>query len=419
MVLSVWPEFNASAAGVRVYSIIEILKRAGWKVVCVSPATYNEAASLLAKREITVASLIPPYADHQLGWPVYDSSQKPALRSYPKEQRLHALKSGQADVSNVPEAVLKVLEQAQDSSGAQTQPEGWKTTIDAVLSDHKPNLVWFERFIMEEMFGWRVQELLPEALRMLDTQDLHFLREAREGAVRDMDVLHAELAEQQREHGLLGLAAPVPSFAFTAPLYLSHPLMGLDASSDDVLNVKVKRELASILRSDLTAVVSTHELELLRKEFRVPSEKLCLSSFYFPYARLRSIIRSGESLDPVSATFDAPGSKTPWFGTVSQKFDHRKDFVSIGHFRHRANVDSLRVLKQYLWPEIRDRLMKLGQADARLYVFGAYPSSEHMKMHDPKQGFFMIGPAKDARRELSKYRVLLAPLRFGAGASTN
>lgn len=32
------------------------------------------------------------------------------------------------------------------------------------------------RFIAEEAFGFRVKQLLPEALRVLDLQDLHFLR---------------------------------------------------------------------------------------------------------------------------------------------------------------------------------------------------------------------------------------------------
>ena len=37
----------------------------------------------------------------------------------------------------------------------------------------------FDRFMMEEQFGWRVAENCPNALRILDTEDLHFLRKTR------------------------------------------------------------------------------------------------------------------------------------------------------------------------------------------------------------------------------------------------
>jgi hypothetical protein len=48
--------------------------------------------------------------------------------------------------------------------------------------------VLFDRFMMEEQFGWRVSENCPDALRLLDTEDLHCLRGASEG-LRKKDVL--------------------------------------------------------------------------------------------------------------------------------------------------------------------------------------------------------------------------------------
>jgi hypothetical protein len=36
--------------------------------------------------------------------------------------------------------------------------------------------VLFDRFMIEEQFGWRVAENCPDALRVLDTEDLHCLR---------------------------------------------------------------------------------------------------------------------------------------------------------------------------------------------------------------------------------------------------
>lgn len=37
----------------------------------------------------------------------------------------------------------------------------------------------FDRFMTEEQFGWRVDEICPEAVKILDTEDLHFLRKTR------------------------------------------------------------------------------------------------------------------------------------------------------------------------------------------------------------------------------------------------
>ena len=37
----------------------------------------------------------------------------------------------------------------------------------------------FDRFMMEEQFGWRVDKHCPNALKILDTEDLQCLRNAR------------------------------------------------------------------------------------------------------------------------------------------------------------------------------------------------------------------------------------------------
>jgi hypothetical protein len=42
-----------------------------------------------------------------------------------------------------------------------------------------PDIVVFDRYMTEEQFGWRVIKNCPKALRILDTEDLHFLRKAR------------------------------------------------------------------------------------------------------------------------------------------------------------------------------------------------------------------------------------------------
>jgi hypothetical protein len=39
----------------------------------------------------------------------------------------------------------------------------------------QPSIVLFDRFMIEEQFGWRVENC-PNAVRILDTEDLHCLR---------------------------------------------------------------------------------------------------------------------------------------------------------------------------------------------------------------------------------------------------
>ena len=54
------------------------------------------------------------------------------------------------------------------------------SSFDAFVKELNPTVVLFDRFMMEEQFGWRVAENCPNALRLLDTEDLHCLRLARQ-----------------------------------------------------------------------------------------------------------------------------------------------------------------------------------------------------------------------------------------------
>ena len=112
-------------------------------------------------------------------------------------------------------------------------------SFDAFILKLNPDVVLFDRFISEEQFGWRVAEVCPNALRILDTEDLHFLRKAREDAVKQ----------------------------------------GKNASETDLHTDLAKREIASIFRSDLSLLISEKELALLQEEFRIPSELL----YYLPF----------------------------------------------------------------------------------------------------------------------------------------
>ncbi len=56
--------------------------------------------------------------------------------------------------------------------------------FDDLLKKLMPEMVLFDRFMMEEQFGWRVDNICPNAIKILDTEDLHFLRKARQEAFK-------------------------------------------------------------------------------------------------------------------------------------------------------------------------------------------------------------------------------------------
>jgi hypothetical protein len=91
-------------------------------------------------------------------------------------------------------------------------------------------------------------------------------------------------------------------------------------------------------------------------------------------------------------------------------FSQRTDFVFIGNFLHEPNWNAVLYLKETIWPTIRKEL-----PDAKLKIYGAYPSQKVHQLHNPKENFLIMGRAADAKEVISFAKVLLAPLRFGAG----
>jgi glycosyltransferase involved in cell wall biosynthesis len=216
-------------------------------------------------------------------------------------------------------------------------------SFDAYVSSFQPDIVLFDRFMMEEQFAWRVEQQCPQALRILDTEDLHFLRHARHAAVK-----------QQRQ-----------------------------VEYSDYCSDMAKREIAAIYRSDLTVMISQLECRLLIEQFGVPADLLCYKPF---------MLAEPPSLDSLPS------------------FEARQHFVSIGNFRHQPNWDAVLQLKQKIWPAIRQRLPQ-----AELHIYGAYPPKKATQLDKPTEGFCIKGWADNAQQVVAEARVLLAPLRFGAG----
>ena len=112
----------------------------------------------------------------------------------------------------------------------------------------------------------------------------------------------------------------------------------------------------------------------------------------------------------ISSSSSSSGNAAAAAVVLPPLFEDRSDFAFVGGFRHPPNVDSARVLHREIWPGIRSRL-----PNATLRVCGAYPTPEVLSMHDPSVGFLVHGKVDDVDGVLRTSRVMLAPLRFGAG----
>jgi glycosyltransferase involved in cell wall biosynthesis len=237
--------------------------------------------------------------------------------------------------------------------------------FDAWIKSEAPNFVIFDRFVMEEQFGWRVQEQCPNAVRVLDTQDLHFLRRTRANHLKAINL-------QSREPN----SSPLPP---GQPPQKQSP-EGTANSSLDLMNEDTFREIGSIYRCDGVFVLSRTEYDLLIERFKFPSNALSLSRFHYS--------------DPISVS----------------GFQERSDFMMIGNFRHAPNQDGVIWMANEIWPLIRKQI-----PNACLNIYGAYPSREMMRLTSKEANLFVRGSIPDQFEVLKKHRVNLAPLRFGAG----
>jgi len=104
-------------------------------------------------------------------------------------------------------------------------------SFDDFIKELQPGIVLFDRFMTEEQYGWRVAECCPDALRILDTEDLHCLRSGRQNAFKEKR----------------------------------------NFINDDLISDIAKREIASIYRCDISLIISEYEMNLLQNYFKVSS----------------------------------------------------------------------------------------------------------------------------------------------------
>lgn len=218
--------------------------------------------------------------------------------------------------------------------------------FDTFIRHLQPNVVVFDRFLTEEQFGWRVAEQVPDAIRILDTEDLHSLRTTR-------------------------FAAFKKNIPFSIDLWLENEV--------------TKREIASIYRCDFSLIISAYELQLLKDSLKIDPNLL----LHLPFM-VESNAQEKIANFPV--------------------FEDRKDFICIGNGKHAPNVAAMIWLKTTIWPLIKKQL-----PETNVYIYGAYLPQQIQEMHQPKEGFYVLGYAKDLQNTFTNARINLAPLRFGAG----
>ena len=177
------------------------------------------------------------------------------------------------------------------------------------------------------------------AVKVLDTEDLHFLRKARENTFKQDKTLEDK----------------------------------------DLISDVFKREIASILRCDLSLIISEFEIKLLTEKFKIDESIL----YYLPmFAETKP---------------------------TETSFSERENFVSIGNFLHEPNWQTILKLKK-IWPEIRKKL-----PDAEMHIYGAYVTEKARELHNEKEKFLIKGRAESVEKVFENAKLLLAPIPFGAG----
>lgn len=218
-------------------------------------------------------------------------------------------------------------------------------SFNGFIKELNPNVVMFDRYMVEEQYGWRVAQECPNAMRVLDTEDLHFLRYARQEAHKK----------------------------------------GIEFSYELLFSDYAKREIAAILRCDTTLVISQEEKDILIQHFNINPSLV----YYLPFLE--------EEIDE--------NKVNAW-----KSFDEREHLMFIGNFIHEPNWNCVQVLKNRIWPLLRKELPKV-----EMHIYGAYPTQKVLQLNNPKERFFIKGRANNAKETMEKYKVLVAPIQFGAG----
>jgi O-antigen biosynthesis protein len=265
-------------------------------------------------------------------------------------------------------------------------------------------VIIFDRYYSEEMYSFhvynyfRTKNQLHNATFILDMQDMHSLRLCRQSWVQER---HKQVTKQRNR---------IRDSTATNCIDDADDVLQHTIPSNDIIPTmhddKLLRELASIYRCDLTFVCSSYEYTLLINKYQIPETKLCIAPLF------------GTNQDNLQNTLEHK----------NVCYHERNDYIFVGGMKHEPNVDAIRQLKR-LWPFIRQKFIKnqssynafIAQKEQKqlpnLYIYGAFCSTQFRhEIHQPSIGLFMEGYYSSSIFDvLRTKRVLLSPLRFGAG----
>jgi len=135
-------------------------------------------------------------------------------------------------------------------------------------------------------------------------------------------------------------------------------------------------EMSIMEKSDLTILTSKEEAKILHKEDE--SLKFILLANIHAY----------EGIIP--------------------NFEDRKNLFFVGSFKHPPNIDSAKYLVEEIFPRIKQKL-----GDIKLFVVGSNPTEEIKRLSS--EDVIVTGYVKDLGNYYNESKLMLSPIRFGAG----
>jgi len=135
-------------------------------------------------------------------------------------------------------------------------------------------------------------------------------------------------------------------------------------------------ELSLMKKSDVTILTSTAEAEILHKEDNS-----------LKFSIIPNVHIEAESIE---------------------KFEKRKNMIFLGGFQHAPNIDAAEFLINDIWPLIKQKI-----SDAKLFIVGSHPPENIKKL--ASDDIVVTGFVKDLTSYYQECKIMLAPLRYGAG----
>ncbi len=205
------------------------------------------------------------------------------------------------------------------------------------------------------------------------------------------------IKERKHLYSVCIMARPYISINFIDKIKKHAPSCKIIYEPSDLHYVRMFRE--SNLNNDSNKMADAQkskelELELMKKSsltlFR--TEKEC-----------QLVLREDPSLKVAALT-------SYFFEGESKPFNKRKDIVFIGGFGHPPNVDAVEHFVNEIFPLIRQKM-----PEVKFYVVGSNIPDKLAKLCKETKNCILVGYVEDVSDYLSGCRIMVVPLRWGAG----